>query len=87
MLIPVEKTVLDSNGLFVMNKSGLLLGICCPMPSICKAVLAEYKVSPEEAAQDIAEFLNTCVKWKFSDKEPKNTARFQTESAVFFMLF
>ena len=63
VLVPVGKTVLDSNGLFVMNELGAFIWDLLPEAEteadICKAILAEYEVSPEEAAQDVAEFLNT----------------------------
>ena len=63
VLVPVGKTVLEANGLFVMNELGAFIWDLLPAAEteedICKAVLAEYEVSPEEAAKDIAEFLNT----------------------------
>ena len=63
VLVPVGKTVLESNGLFVMNELGAFIWDLLPEAAteedICKAVLAEYEVSPEEAAKDIAEFLET----------------------------
>ena len=66
VLVPVGKTVLDSNGLFVMNELGAFIWDLLPEAEteadICKAILAEYEVSPEEAAQDVAEFLNTLRK-------------------------
>ena len=66
VLVPVGKTVLDANGLFVMNELGAFIWDLLPEAEteedICKAVLAEYEVSQEEAAKDIAEFLNTLRK-------------------------
>lgn len=62
ILVPVGKTVFDSNGLFVMNELGAFIWDILPQvdseEEICKAVLEEYEVSPEEAAKDIAEFLD-----------------------------
>ena len=62
ILVPVGKTVLDSNGLFVMNELAAFIWDQLPgaesEDAICEAVLAEYDVSAEEAAADIAEFLN-----------------------------
>ena len=62
ILVPVGKTVLDSNGLFVMNELAAFIWDLLPgvesEDAICEAVLAEYDVSAEEAAADIAEFLN-----------------------------
>lgn len=61
ILVPVGKTVLDSNGLFVLNELGAFIWELLPQveteEEICRAVLAEYEVSPEEAAKDIAEFM------------------------------
>lgn len=62
ILVPVGKTVYDSNGLFVLNELGAFIWDVLPQAQseadICKAVLAEYDVSEEEAAKDIAQFLD-----------------------------
>ena len=62
ILVPVGKTVFDSNGLFALNELGAFIWDLLPQveteEAVCKAVLAEYEVSREEAARDIAEFLN-----------------------------
>lgn len=61
ILVPVGKSVLDSNGLFMLNELGAFIWDLLPgMESedeICNAVLAEYDVSSETARQDVAEFL------------------------------
>lgn len=61
ILVPVGKTVLDSNGLFVLNELGAFIWEILPgvetEAEICNAILAEYEVSPEEAAADVADFL------------------------------
>ena len=61
ILVPVGKTVLDSNGLFVINELGNLIWDLLPQlnsqEEICDAVLAEYDVTEEEASRDIGEFL------------------------------
>lgn len=61
ILVPVGKTVLDSNGLFMLNELGAFIWERLPgadtEEDICKAVLAEYDVSEETAKQDVAEFL------------------------------
>lgn len=61
ILVPVGKTVLDSNGLFVLNELGAFIWDLLPNveneEAICKAILAEYEVSAEEAAKDVAEFM------------------------------
>lgn len=63
VLVPVGKTVLESNGLFVMNELGAFLWDLLPgaetAEELCEAVLAEYEVTREVAAKDIAEFLDT----------------------------
>lgn len=61
ILVPVGKAVYDSNGLFALNELGAFLWDRLPAANtaeeLLKAVLAEYEVSPEEAAADIAAFL------------------------------
>ena len=61
ILVPVGKTVYDSNGLFVMNELGAFIWDLLPdvetEAQICEAILAEYEVTAEEAAADVAEFL------------------------------
>ena len=61
ILVPVGKTVYDSNGLFVMNELGAFIWDLLPgvetEAQICEAVLREYEVSAEEASADVAEFL------------------------------
>ena len=62
ILVPVGKTVYDSNGLFVMNELGAFIWDLLPgvetETQICEAILAEYEVTAEEAAADVTEFLN-----------------------------
>ena len=61
IMVPVGKTVYDSNGLFVLNELGAFIWEILPNmeteDEICEAILAEYDVSPEEAARDVKEFL------------------------------
>ena len=61
ILVPVGKTVYDSNGLFVLNELGAFIWDILPQvdseEEICKAVVEEYEVSAEEASKDISEFL------------------------------
>ena len=61
VLVPVGKTVFDSNGLFVLNELGTFIWDLLPeaenAEQICAAILEEYEVAPEVAAQDVAEFL------------------------------
>ena len=61
ILVPVGKTVYDSNGLFVLNELGAFIWDLLPNinteAEICAAVLNEYEVSAEEAAKDVAEFM------------------------------
>ena len=61
ILVPVGKTVYDSNGLFMLNELGSFIWDLLPEAKdeaeICEAVLREYDVSAEVAAGDIAEFL------------------------------
>ena len=61
VLVPVGKSVYDANGLFVLNELAAFIWNLLPnvdtQDEICKAVLEEYDVSEETAAQDVAEFL------------------------------
>ena len=61
ILVPVGKTVYDSNGLFALNELGAFiwdrLAKANSREDLLNAVLAEYEVTPEEAAADIDAFL------------------------------
>ena len=61
ILVPVGKTVFDSNGLFVMNELATFIWDLLPQveteEQICRAVLDEYDVTEEEASKDVSEFL------------------------------
>ncbi len=61
LLVPVGKTVYESNGLFILNELGAYLWDLLPEAEseaeLCAAVLEEYEVTAEEAANDIAEFV------------------------------
>ena len=62
ILVPVGKTVYDSNGLFILNELGGFLWdhleAAETEEALLSAVLAEYEVTEETARQDIAAFLN-----------------------------
>ncbi len=62
ILVPVGKTVYDSNGLFVLNELGAFIWDLLPnvdtQDEICQAILEEYEVSEEDAKRDIAEFMD-----------------------------
>ena len=66
ILVPVGKTVLDSNGLFVLNELGAFIWDLLPEAEndedVCKAILKEYDVSAEEAARDVSEFFGAMRK-------------------------
>ena len=61
ILVPVGKTVYETNGLFVLNELGAfiwdLLEDASDAEEICRAVLENYEVSEEEARNDVREFL------------------------------
>lgn len=60
ILVPVGKTVYDSNGLFVLNELGAFIwDILSEVDSeaeVVVRVLAEYEVTAEQAEADVAEF-------------------------------
>lgn len=62
ILVPVGRAVYDSNGLFMLNELGAFIWDLLPAVNtpqeICSAILAEYEVTPEEAAADVADFLS-----------------------------
>ena len=66
ILVPVGKTVYDSNGLFVLNELGTFIWEILPQAQseadIVDAVLEAYEVSAEEAKADVAEFLEKLKK-------------------------
>ena len=61
ILVPVGRTVYDSNGLFVLNELGAFIWEILPDAhdevQICEAVLREYDVPADVAARDVAEFV------------------------------
>lgn len=66
ILVPVGKTVYDSNGLFILNELGSFLWDRLTgaedEEALLQAVLAEYEVSREVALADIREFLDNLRK-------------------------
>ena len=66
ILVPVGKTVYDSNGLFVLNELGTFIWEILPQAQseadIVDAVLEAYEVSAEEAKADVIEFLDKLKK-------------------------
>ena len=60
-LVPVGKTIYDSNGLFLLTEVGSFIWDLLPdaenEEQILAAVLAEYAVDEATAKADIAEFL------------------------------
>ena len=71
ILVPVGKTVYDSNGLFVLNEVAAsiwdVLGDCETQDEIVDKILEEYEVSKEEAEKDTAEFLGTLREMQIID--------------------
>ena len=61
ILVPIGKTIYDSNGLFVLNELAAFIWDNLPSvdseAEIVSAILEEYEVSAEEASVDTAEFL------------------------------
>ena len=61
-LIPVGKTVYDSNGMFFLTELAAFIWDLLPQvesqEEILQAVLAEYDVDENQAAADIGQFLD-----------------------------
>ena len=66
ILVPVGKTALDSNGLFMLNELGGFLWDLLPeadsVEALIDAVLQNYDVDEATAKADIEEFLETLRK-------------------------
>jgi hypothetical protein len=62
ILVPVGKTVYESNGLFILNGVGAFLWDILPdaqtEEELLQAVLDRYDVQPEQAQRDIRAFLD-----------------------------
>lgn len=62
ILVPVGKSVYDSNGLFVLNELAAFIWNILPEvdseSEIAEKILEEYEVNSEEAAEDTAKFLD-----------------------------
>ena len=61
ILVPVGKTMLESNGLFMLNELGAFIWDLLPdvdsEEDICNAVVGQYDVAMETAQKDVSEFL------------------------------
>ena len=66
ILVPVNETVYDSNGLFVLNELASFIWDMLPNVNseeeIVDAILNEYEVEKEEAEKDIKEFMEKLQK-------------------------
>ena len=62
LLVPVGKSVYDSNGLYILNETGNFLWnqleACADENELVQKLLDEYEVSEDEAKEDVAQFLN-----------------------------
>ena len=60
VLIPIGQTVIESNGLFVLNELGSFIWDLLPMveskEEVLEAILEEYEVDRETAEADVNEF-------------------------------
>lgn len=61
-LVPLGKTVYETNGLFFLSELGAFIWDVIPTSEteddIVNAVLAEYEVDEETAKKDVAEFIS-----------------------------
>ena len=66
ILVPVGKTALDNNGLFILNEVGGFLWDRLEQAEnkddLVNAVLAEYEVDEATAVQDVDYFLDKLIK-------------------------
>ena len=66
ILVPVGKSVVESNGLFVLNELGAFLWDriedACDEATLVAAVLEEYKVDRQTAEADVHDFLKNLEK-------------------------
>ena len=62
LLVPVGKSVYDSNGLYILNETGNFLWehleTCADENELIQKLLDEYEVTEDEAKEDVAQFLN-----------------------------
>ena len=62
VLVPIGKTVYDSNGLYVLNEMGAFLWehleTAASEEELLSAILEEYEIAEEVARQDLREFLD-----------------------------
>ncbi len=62
LLVPVGKSVYDSNGLFILNETGNFLWGhlegCESESELIEKLLDEYDVSFEQASKDVQDFLS-----------------------------
>ena len=65
VVLPLGAATLNFDGMLTLNQSGVLLWQAlekgCSEAELTEVLLAEYEVSPEEAAADAREFLNTLI--------------------------
>lgn len=63
ILVPVGKSVYDSNGLYLLNELGAFIWDLLPdaesEEDIYAAVMAQYEVPAETVKKDVLEFLQT----------------------------
>ncbi len=62
ILVPVGKTVFDSNGLFMLSELGAFIWDLLPEveteEEICNAILEQYDADAEIVRADVSEFMN-----------------------------
>ena len=62
ILVPVGKTVFESNGLFMLSELGAFIWDLLPEveteEEICSAILEQYDADAETVRADVSEFMN-----------------------------
>ena len=71
LLVPVGKSVYDSNGLFILNETGNFLWdhleSCDHEAELVEKLLNEYDVSAEQASNDVQDFLSKLKEFNMID--------------------
>lgn len=72
VVMPLGQEMIDLAGMLMLNDSGVLLWRCleqgCELQALTDALVMEFGISPEQAAEDAREFVEKlsqydCIQW------------------------